>query len=151
MKPRELIGSGDKIIPFAIPFILIGLYVNKVNPTFFRITPISSTAQTIFTIILLIGLVLWLWSVYLIVTKARRGKLIENGPFRLVLHPIYLSVSLLVIPFWGLIYNSWLGIFVGAVFYIGRTFFVGDEEKKLAKMFGDKWKKYKAKVLFPWL
>lgn len=151
MKFRELIGSGDKIFPFAAPFIIIGFYVYKVNPLFFQVTPISPSIKILFGILLVVGLILWLWSVYLISTKARAGKLIEEGPFHIVLHPIYISVSLLVLPFWGLIYNSWFGVYAGIIFYLGRILFAGSEEVTLAKMFGERWTRYKSKVLLPWL
>lgn len=74
-----------------------------------------------------------------------------EGPYLLVKHPIYTSVALMVLPWAGLIYNTWLGVVVGIALYIASRKYAPEEEERLAKSFGPKWEKYSKGVRFPWL
>ena len=93
----------------------------------------------------------WLWSVGLVVTKVPRGELITTGPYALVKHPIYTSVSFLVLPAVGLLFNTWLGVLVGIVLYISSRIYAPEEEAGLAKTFGPAWDEYGRKVKVSWL
>jgi protein-S-isoprenylcysteine O-methyltransferase Ste14 len=104
------------------------------------------------SIILLIpGLTIWIWSVILIVAKVPKKKLITTGPYSLVKHPLYTGVAFLVLPWIGFLCNTWLGVFIGMVLYIGSRIFSPGEEKQLAQTFGTAWDEYCSKVRIPWL
>jgi len=60
-------------------------------------------------------------------------------------------VAVLVIPWGGLLCNTWLGIFIGAIVYIGSRIYSQEEEKILAKIFGERWDKYCKTVAVKWL
>jgi protein-S-isoprenylcysteine O-methyltransferase Ste14 len=74
-----------------------------------------------------------------------------NGPYALVKHPLYTGVALLVLPWVGFLLNSWLGIVIGIVVYIGSRLFSPEEEDLMSKIFGAAWDDYSRKVLIPWL
>jgi len=97
------------------------------------------------------GVIAWFWSVYLILTKIPRNELITNGPYSIVKHPLYTGVALLVIPWIGLLCNTWLGIFIGIIVYIGSRIYSSEEERILAKIFGESWDRYCKTVLIKWL
>jgi protein-S-isoprenylcysteine O-methyltransferase Ste14 len=101
--------------------------------------------------VLAVGLVVWAWSVYLIVTRARRGELITTGPFALVRHPLYTGVSLLVLPWLGFLLDTWLGAAIGIVLYVAARRYSPDEDAELAARFGAAWEDYAASVKLPWL
>jgi len=151
MKLKELVGSGDKIVLFTLPFLVVGLVLNNLYPEWFRVGGPPLALQVISIIFLIPGIIIWIWSVYLILTHTPKKKLITNGPFALVKHPIYTGVALLVIPWISLLCNSWVGIVIGGAMYIGNRIFAREEEKLLAKTFGDSWEAYKKKVKIPWL
>ena len=151
MKLKILVGSGRKIGLFTLPFLIAGLTLNLIFPDFFSAGG-PSTILIWFSIIMLVpGIIVWFWTVFLILTKIPRKELIINGPYSIVKHPLYTGVALLVIPWVGLLFNSWLGIFLGFIVYIGSRIYSPEEERILAKIFGENWDKYCRKVMIKWL
>jgi protein-S-isoprenylcysteine O-methyltransferase Ste14 len=148
---KRLIGSGDKIGLFALPFIVIGLGLNIWEPNWFSVGGPSKLLQIVSMIFLLPGIINWAWSVYLILTKIPEKKLITTGPFSLVKHPLYTGVAFLVLPWIGFLFNSWLGIIIGGAFYVGRLLFAPEEERKISDEFGVEWEEYIKNVIIPWL
>jgi protein-S-isoprenylcysteine O-methyltransferase Ste14 len=114
-----------------------------------RSCPVYGTE--IVTILLIPGVVLWLWSVVLILLRVPQKKLITDGPYALVKHPLYTAVALLVLPWLGFLLDSWLGVVVGLAIYIGSRLYSPAEEEGLSKTFGPAWGAYRRKVLLPWL
>lgn len=151
MKLRGLVGSGDKIILLTAPFLVVGLFLNVRRPAAFGVGGPPPFLKAASLVMGALGAVIWVWSVGLILTKASRGKLITNGPYALLKHPIYAGVSLLVLPWAGFLLNTWLGAAVGLVMYLASRLFSPEEEKKLARAFGEDWEAYRRNVLFPWL
>ena len=151
MKVKVLVGSGDKIMLLTLPFLIVGLILNILFPSFFSVGGPPMALMVISMIILILGVTIWLWSVVLILTRVPKKELITNGPYSLVKHPLYTSVALLVLPWLGFLLNTWLGVLVGAVLYIGSRLFSPEEEEILAKTFGTTWDEYCNKVKIPWL
>ena len=151
MKSGSLVGSGDKLGRLTLPVLIIGLVLNVLMPSLFSVGGPPIVLKVISIIILIPGVAIWLWSVALIITKAAKGELITNGPYSLVKHPIYTSVALLVLPWTGFLFNTWLGILVGAVLYLGSRIYAPEEEVLLAKTFGPAWAEYCKRVKIPWL
>jgi len=148
---KTLVGSGDKIGLFTLPFLVVGVALNVIRPEFFRVGGPSSAVAAIAWPLLAVGVVLWLWSVMLILTRVPKHELITVGPFALMKHPLYTSVGLLVIPFAGLLLNTWLGIALGLVLYVAARRYAPAEEEQLAETFGREWDAYRERVMLPWL
>jgi protein-S-isoprenylcysteine O-methyltransferase Ste14 len=148
---RTLIGSGDRIGLFALPSIAVGLALNIAFPEIFSVGGPSAALRAISITVLIPGITLWIWSVELILRHVPRGELISTGPYRLVRHPLYTGVSLLVLPWLGFLCDSWLGLVVGLVLYIGSRRYAPQEEAELSEAFGADWDAYRASVVFPWL
>ena len=109
-------------------------------------------ALKVLSIILLVpGVAIWIWSVFLILTKVPKNELITYGPYSLVKHPLYTAVALLVLPWIGFIFNTWLGALIGAILYIASRIFAPAEEEALLKAFGTVWDEYCNKVKIQWL
>jgi protein-S-isoprenylcysteine O-methyltransferase Ste14 len=151
MSLKVLVGSGDKIILFTLPFLVIGLALNALRPSIFRIGDLSGTVRVIALIMLIPGIVVWFWSAVLILVRVPKQQLITGGPFALVKHPVYTSVALLVLPAIGLLLNSWLGVGIGIVLYVGSRIFAPGEERQLSVMFGPAWSDYINSVKMRWL
>lgn len=148
---KELIGSGDKVMLFTLPFIVIGLVLNIMFPSIFTVGGRSEALKIISIIVLIPGIIIWLWSVVLVLAKVPQKKLITNGPYALMKHPIYNGVAILVLPWLGFLLNSWMGAVVGAALLAGSKIYSPEEEKMLAKTFGPAWEEYAKKVKIPWL
>ena len=67
----------------------------------------------------------------------------------MVKHPLYTGVALLVLPWVGFLLNTWLGIVIGIIVYIGSRLFSPEEEDMMSKIFGAAWDDYCRKVLIP--
>jgi protein-S-isoprenylcysteine O-methyltransferase Ste14 len=151
MKIKELVGSGDKIMLLTLPFLIIGLVLNILKPAWFNVGGPPKVLIVISIIFLIPGITFWLWSVVLILTKASKKELITYGPYALAKHPLYTSVALLVLPWIGFLLNTWLGVLIGIILYIGSRIFSPGEEEILSKTFGTTWDEYCKKVKLPWL
>ena len=151
MKLKVLVGSGDKIGLLTLPFLVVGLILNVLSPSFFSVGGPPTVLKVISIILLLPGLTIWIWSVVLILMKVPKEELITNGPYSLVKHPLYVGVALLVLPWIGFLLNTWLGVLMGIVLYIGSRLFSSEEEEILSKAFGSAWDKYNQRVKIPWL
>lgn len=151
MKLKVLVGSGDKIGLLTLPFLIIGLILNIIFPSFFSMGGPSTVLTVISIIILIPGIVIWIWSVVLILIKVSKKELIISGPYSLVKHPLYTGVALLVFPWIGFLLNTWLGALIGIVLYIGSRVFSPEEELILSKAFGTAWDEYCNNVKIPWL
>ena len=151
MKLKILVGSGRKIGVFTLPFLVAGLILNVLSPEVFHVGGPPETLKWISAVILVPGIINWIWSVVLILVKVPRHELITTGPYAIVLHPLYTGVALLVLPWFGFLLNTWLGLLVGLVLYTGSRLYAPEEEKILARIFGERWDNYRKKVLLPWL
>jgi protein-S-isoprenylcysteine O-methyltransferase Ste14 len=151
MKVRTLVGSGETIGLFTLPFLVVGVILNILIPSLFSVGGPSIAVQIISLAILVIGVTNWIWSVILILTRVPRNELITTGPFALVKHPLYTGVALLVLPWLGLLFNSWLGVLLGLILYCGSRMFSPEEERTLSRKFGAAWDGYSTSVKLPWL
>lgn len=151
MNMKVLVGSGNKIGLLTLPFLLIGLIFNLMFPAFFSVGGPSIVMKVISIILVIPGVIIWIWSVVLILTKIPRKELITSGPFSLVKHPLYTGVALFVLPWVGFLLDTWLGVLIGMVVYVGSRIFSPQEEEVLAKTFSATWDEYCNKVKIPWL
>lgn len=151
MKLMILVGSGRKIGIFTLPFLIAGVVANILFPEVFSVGGPQQPLYITSLAILSLGIVVWFWTVYLILTKIPRKELITTGPYAIMKHPLYTGVALLVIPWIGFLLNSWLGIVIGVIVYIGSRIYPPDEEKILSKIFGQSWENYCQTVTLKWL
>jgi protein-S-isoprenylcysteine O-methyltransferase Ste14 len=147
----DLIGSGDRIMLVTLPFLVAGLALQVAFPSFFEVGGPPSWLRTVSIVVMIVGLVVWLWAVALVLRKVPRGELITSGPFAVMKHPIYVGFSLLVLPWLGFVLNSWLGAALGIVIYAATQLYAHREEDVLALAFGPAWDDYCSRVKMPWL
>jgi protein-S-isoprenylcysteine O-methyltransferase Ste14 len=151
MKLKALVGSGDKIVLLALPFLTVGVILNIAFPSLFGVGGPPRLLRVISIMILVPGVAVWVWSVALILIQVPRGELITAGPYALVKHPLYTGVAFLVLPWLGFLFNTWLGAAIGIVLYVGSRMFSPEEERLLARTFGGAWDEYRRRVKIPWL
>ena len=151
MKLKVLVGNGRKIGLFTLPFLIVGIPLNIIFPEFFIVNDTSGLIFWISLLFLIIGFINWIWTVVLILTKIPRKLLITTGPYAIVKHPLYVGVALLVLPWVGFMFNTWLGVVLGIVVYVGSRIFSPEEEKLLSRIFGIEWENYSKKVKLPWI
>jgi len=150
MNIKQLIGTGDKIMGFTLPLALIGIILNVLYPQWFKMNT-GIIGIIIGSVLLCLGVPFWLISVVQMFKYVPQNKLITRGPFLVVLHPVYTSVALLVIPGLSFIFDSWVGLLIGAILYIISRIFRRQEEDALNNVHTDTYQTYRSKVLLPWL
>ena len=151
MNIRTLVGSGDRIGLVTLPFLVVGVVLNIAVPSLFTIGGPPTWLGVISVLVLMVGVVNWAGCVYLLLTKVPRRELIRNGPYAVVKHPLYAGAALLVLPWLGFLFNTWLGAAIGIVLYVASLIFAPVEEVELAQTFGGVWDAYTAEVRLPWL
>ena len=147
----RLVGSGDRIGLLMAPFLIVGVLLNLRYPSFFAVGGPPTALSVASVIVLVPGLVAWIWSVVFILRHVPRDELITNGPYAVVKHPLYTSVALLVLPWAGFLLDTWLGLALGLVLYAGSRLFAPAEEEALSRAFPEQWEAYCARVAAPWL
>jgi protein-S-isoprenylcysteine O-methyltransferase Ste14 len=150
MKLKILVGAGSRVMGFFLPFAAVGIVVNVIRPSWFAMR-LGIPGVVAGAVLLAAGVPLWLISAAQILIFVPKGKLITTGPFALMLHPLYTSVALLVIPACGLLLDTWLGPALGIVLYVSSRMFSRSEEKMLLSIFPEEYPAYRKKVLLPWL
>ena len=130
MDLKGLVGSGDRIGLFTLPFVVVGLALNIAYPALFDVGGPPIVLAAVSVAVLVAGVTIWIWSVVLILTKVPRGELITNGPYSLVKHPLYTSVALLVLPWIGFLLNTWLGAAIGIALYVGSRIFAPSKRQR---------------------
>jgi len=148
---RKLVGSGDRIALFALPFVVGGFAIQIANPTLLAVDATSGAIRAVTIFVLTVGVLTWARSVGLILSRVPKGELIATGPYAVVKHPLYTSVGLLVLPSLGLLLGTWLGVVIGLAVYVGSRLFAPAEEAELRKTFGIAWDAYARSVKLPWL
>jgi len=148
---RTLVGSGDKVALFALPFIVVAAILAVAGAPMLELGVAPPWLPALSIAVLVTGLVIWLWSVVLIVTNVPQGQLITTGPYAWVRHPLYTAVALLVLPWIGFLLGTWLGVLIGGALYGGSRIFAPEEEASLSRTFGDAWRDYSASVRLRWL
>lgn len=151
MNLRALVGSGDRIGLFMLPFIVIGVGLNLAYPAAFQVGGPPPWLRVLSIAALIPGLAIWMWAVVLILDNVPRGRLITHGPYAWAKHPLYVSVALLVLPWAGFLVNTWLGAMLGAALYLGSRIFAPAEEAQLSRAFGQPWREYTRSVRLSWL
>ncbi len=106
---KALVGSGDRIALFTLPFVVAGLALNIAYPSAFDVGGPSAPLRDASIAVLIVGVRTWAWSAGLILSKVPHKELITSGPFSVLMHPLYTAVALLVLPWAGFLVNSWLG------------------------------------------
>lgn len=145
-----LVGAGDRIMLYTLPFAAIGIAANVVSPSSFHVG-LGAAGLAVGGVLLTIGVPIWITSAIQILMFVPKGKLITRGPFAIMMHPLYTSVALLVIPGVGLLFDSWLGFVIGVVLYVASRRFSPNEERELMAQFPDEYPAYRKRVLLPWL
>ena len=150
MQLKVLVGAGSRVMGLTLPFIVAGVVLNILRPAWFTLG-FGAGGLIAGIVLLAIGVPTWISSVALVLIRVPQKKLITTGPFAVVLHPLYTSVALLVIPGLGLLFDTWVGAGIGAILYVSSRIFAPAEEVILQKVFPAEYPRYRKKVLLPWL
>src|SRR5947207_15131415 len=121
------------------------------------IFPLGFWFQCLTTILVIAIILISLWTIWsalrvlgkqwsLQARVLENHKLVREGPYRFVRHPIYTGILGMIIAA-GVARSHWLGLLIALVlFTIGTAIRVRSEEKLLREQFGDEFEDYKRSV-----
>jgi len=149
------------LILATILFITLGIVLWKPLP--FQLPLLLKLFVSILGVIVFFsGLVLYIWgrrtlgesfnvSTGFGVRLTQAHRLVTNGPFAYVRHPMYIGV---ILACWGglLLYRTWTMLFL-SIIMLGLVFRARVEEQALAQVYGRQWELYQRHVpaWFPYL
>lgn len=145
-------GAGHKIALFTFPALALAFLLWWRYREFFAFVPLKAPVRLGVGIgLMAIGLVVNFVSAFTMMRAFKQQRLLTTGTYALSRNPMYASFIFITIPGLSLALNSWVLLLVSPVLYLTTSIFVSDEERWLAKHFGDQWEQYSQKVgrIFP--
>ena len=139
-------GVSPKIVLTFTPFaVFFGALYLIFYPTF--LLPIKSIYMIILGILLIIiGFIIYLKSIKLINEAYAKSKLVTNGVYGHMRHPLYSAFALFIIPGIICLFNSWILFFIPISYYIFCRIYIKEEERYCLRKFGEKYVHYKKQV-----
>jgi protein-S-isoprenylcysteine O-methyltransferase Ste14 len=141
-----LVGIGPKILISLCPFFILFGILNSIYYPFFHITIHYYILVIIGSILIGIGIIIFIYSERILSSAHSSSELITTKTYAYVRHPMYTSWGLLTLPGIFCLFNSWLLFFLLAIYYILVRIFIRKEEKYLLQKFGEKYVHYKNNV-----
>jgi protein-S-isoprenylcysteine O-methyltransferase Ste14 len=142
MNKLNFLGIGPKIASILLPYLVLSIVLSTHNHKFGFLqykTPFMFNAGIV---VLVAGLIFYIFTVRLLVKGLNETRLITTGPYSLCQNPLYASIVLLMIPGLSLILNSWLILTSSVVGYVMFRLFIKSEYRELEKFFGEQYRKY---------
>ncbi len=137
-------GAGPKIM---IPAVVVFAITAWISYTYSLTIPLSSEILTIIGLVLLVpGLLIWIWAMIAFLPAYFGDKLATRGPYAIMLNPVYSSWIVLVIPGIALITGWWLLLLTSVVMYIAMVMSVHAEDDFLRQKFGKTYEDYREHV-----
>ena len=128
-------GIFPKVALVSSIYALLAFYLNEGLGVSFFIFPTLGLGM------ILLGLSLW-FVCYIQVSRAySEGKLLTEGCYSWVRHPIYSIWGFLIIPVFSLLFGGFM-LLLPLVYWVGVLGFISEEEKALEERFGDEWREY---------
>ncbi|MHA1335725.1 MAG: methyltransferase family protein [Promethearchaeota archaeon] len=147
LKLNEVLGAGKYLIATGFPLFIILIILSATPPFDSKFIIINLFINYIIGIFLLIlGVIIYILSIYHIRRFVKEGQLHTEGIYSFVRHPLYSAIILLILPAIIILLRLiflWLVIFVELiVFHFG----IKEEEKELIEKFGEKYIEYMNRV-----
>lgn len=142
-----LFGCGPKLALLCLPYIILSLVIIIKYPGFFNLGFIDLPLFRIIGLIMLLtGVLFWIYSAVYFLKFFKPGELITSGPFALSRNPIYASIIVFIIPSLAIIFHSGLTLSIALVLYIGFKLSIHGETNVLRRIFGEKYDNYERSV-----
>jgi protein-S-isoprenylcysteine O-methyltransferase Ste14 len=140
-------GVGRRIALFSLTYFIVITIVHFSYPGLFLITKTTNIVFPIVgTILIALGLTMYVLGARKITTAFHEGKLLTTGVYAIVRHPMYSGIIVFFAPGVALWFRSWIILTVPLVAYIIFKILIPKEEKYLEEKFGKEYLDYKSKV-----
>lgn len=139
---RSTFGVGPALVTLTLAYVVLVVVVDRLDPGL-RIAALHHAAlRTVSAVVLAVAVLLYVRTITAVRAAAAAGRLVTEGPFRFVRHPIYAIHILLVCPAVALAVASWPGLTIPLVAYCLFRLLIPREERLLRTRFGDEYRAY---------
>jgi protein-S-isoprenylcysteine O-methyltransferase Ste14 len=140
-------GIGPKVSTIFLPWLAASIIVSSIAEGPFMFTTTKGDTLLITGIVLMtLGLVFYFSTAKMLLNGLRETRLITTGAYSFCQHPLYVSITMFIIPALSLILNSWLVLTSSLVGYILFKLFIKQEYDELEKVFGKEYLIYRKKT-----
>lgn len=154
-KSLPMFGVGPIYVGTCLVLTIIGMVLKDCS--FLKngeFTKFKTVAMIIGLILILMGIVLWVYAVVIqkINVEAKKGKLVTKGVYAIVRNPVYSAFFLLFTGFLVMAHHLYL-LVLPVIFYVFLSILMKQtEEKWLLETFGKEYQDYCARVnrIIPW-
>jgi len=146
-KKMNRFGIGHIWAVISIMYSVMAVYINDFILGSAKIPFISDKILFLIGLIMIIlGLVIFTNAIIGFNKVYKDKKLVTTGVYGIFRHPLYASITLLIVPGCIFMVNKLFGLTVPIVMYITFRFLIRREEKLLESEFGKEYLKYKKNV-----
>ncbi len=143
---RSTMGVGPLLVTLALAYIVLVVAVDRAAPGL-RIAALHNGALRLVSVILLVAAgLLYVRAITAVREAGATGRLVTDGPFRHIRHPIYAAYIFLVCPAVVIVVASWPGLSIPFVAYGLYRLLIPREEAHLEAVFGDDYRDYRQRV-----
>jgi protein-S-isoprenylcysteine O-methyltransferase Ste14 len=143
---RRFWGAGPRIVTATLVFAVVVTGFSNAHPALKIGAHRPAAAHLAGWALLLVALVVWFVVIGLVRAAYEEGRLITDGLFAYVRHPIYAEFIFLVCPGIALLAWSWPMLALPVFAYGMYVLFIRDEEARLVAEFGEAYEIYRERV-----
>lgn len=141
-----IFGIGPKLVGLSCAYSIIPAALTIVYPRFFTISVLPGLFNFLEVVLLVLGIPLWLLSIFPLLTGFTQGKLCTTGVYSIVRNPMYSAFIIFIAPAITLFFRSWILFTIPVVMSLLFKKLIKAEELYLEQQFGEEYLKYKSEV-----
>jgi protein-S-isoprenylcysteine O-methyltransferase Ste14 len=142
-----IFGIGPKLLGWTLAYSIIPALLTKAYPDFLVITSVPPAVFNFLGVVLFaFGALLWLLSIFPLLTAFTQGRLCTTGTYSIVRNPLYAAYIVFILPAITLFFRSWILFTIPVVMYLVFKQLIKAEELYLEGQFGEDYLKYKSEV-----
>ncbi|MFW9825922.1 MAG: methyltransferase family protein [Candidatus Thorarchaeota archaeon] len=141
-----ILGVGPKIVLIFTPFLIIFGLLNSILSRYFIITTYYYWMVIIGLILIIIGVLIFIYSEKLIKSAHTNSELVTSKIYAYIRHPMYAIWGLIMLPGLLCLFNSWFLFLLLPIYYTIVRYCIRKEETYLLSKFGEVYAHYKKNV-----
>jgi protein-S-isoprenylcysteine O-methyltransferase Ste14 len=142
-----IFGIGPKLLGWTLAYSIIPALLTKAYPDFLVITSVPPAVLNFLGVVLFaFGALLWLLSIFPLLTAFTQGKRCTTGVYSIVRNPMYSAYILFIVPAIAIFLRSWIAFTIAIVMCLIFRRLIKAEEVYLAGQFGEEYLRYKSEV-----
>lgn len=136
------LGIGPRIVVTGIFYWGLMEFLSKWVPSIAQIPFCPKFITTLGNFLIILGILLWIWALFSLLFRHKKGELVRKGPFRFTRNPMYFSLIFLIAPGLSFHERRWTLLVASFAMYICFLRGIRREEDELKKWFAKDYEEY---------